>query len=334
MPSYSSDGCTPTEPGDGLPSGATQTFCSGVGLPPGVTVAKVGYSTEGVAGADAPAKLFWTVADSGAPAPTATPESTPTASPAASTAATGHLGDTLTISGPTVDTVHVTLVNVFDPATGVDTDTAPPDGTRWVGFELTVAVDDGSASDEFERGRCHRLGRADLRAQHLVPPQRRWLAARGEQRTPRDSRAPSAPGWDCRRTSPSLRSATAKPVSTSARAGSGVLGGPVTERVEEWQPREGDERGTASENSRPLCRSQPSVGGDAARRRRRGSARVGRDRAGGGVIGDLDRAEGGERFRRCRSGPSRRRGIRGDWRMSSRTASIRVHPSSDRSGSR
>jgi hypothetical protein len=73
-------GCTPTEPGDGLPSGTTQTFCSGVGLPPGVTVVKLGYSTEGVDG-NAPAKLFWTVADSSATAPIATPTDTPEATP-------------------------------------------------------------------------------------------------------------------------------------------------------------------------------------------------------------------------------------------------------------
>jgi hypothetical protein len=74
------DGCTAT--GIDVASGQTQTFCAGVGLPPGVTVAKVGYSTEGVDG-NAPATLFWTVADSAqniAPTPTATPapDSTPT----------------------------------------------------------------------------------------------------------------------------------------------------------------------------------------------------------------------------------------------------------------
>jgi hypothetical protein len=97
-----------------------------------------------------------TLPGSGGSGPTATPESTPTATPAAtptaspsataSTDSTGHLGDTLTISGPTVDTVQVTLVKVFDPATG--TDESPPDGTRWVGFELTLSTPDGTASAE------------------------------------------------------------------------------------------------------------------------------------------------------------------------------------------
>jgi hypothetical protein len=84
------DGCTPT-PDDAsqLPSGETQTFCSGVPLPPGVTVAKIGYSTEGVSGNGIPAKLFWTVSDSSASTPTASPspsadDSTPTASPSPS----------------------------------------------------------------------------------------------------------------------------------------------------------------------------------------------------------------------------------------------------------
>lgn len=84
------DGCTPT-PDDAsqLPSGATQTFCSGVGLPPGVTVSKIGYSTEGVSGNGIPAKLFWIVNDSSASTPTASPspsadDTTPTASPSPS----------------------------------------------------------------------------------------------------------------------------------------------------------------------------------------------------------------------------------------------------------
>lgn len=72
------DGCTDT--GIDVPSGATQTFCAEVGLPPGITVAKVGYSTEGVDG-NAPAALFWTVDDSGASAPTATPTDTPETTP-------------------------------------------------------------------------------------------------------------------------------------------------------------------------------------------------------------------------------------------------------------
>jgi hypothetical protein len=85
------DGCTPT-PDDAsqLPPGETQTFCSGVGLPPGVTVSKIGYSTEGVSGNGIPAKLFWTVAASTAtapadtPTPSDSPATTPTASPSPS----------------------------------------------------------------------------------------------------------------------------------------------------------------------------------------------------------------------------------------------------------
>ena len=66
------DGCTETD-GNNIKSGQTETFCSAVGLPPGVTVAKVGYSTEGVSGS-APAVLFWSVSDSdAAAAATATP---------------------------------------------------------------------------------------------------------------------------------------------------------------------------------------------------------------------------------------------------------------------
>ena len=144
------DGCVATDTGE-LASGATQTACSGVGVPPGVTVAKVGYSTEGVSGNGIPAKLFWTVAASTATAPadTPTPSDSPTTTPTASSAVTtGHVGDTLTISGPTSDTAHITLVQVFDPATGVPATTTPPDGTHWVGFEMTIAVDDGSASSE------------------------------------------------------------------------------------------------------------------------------------------------------------------------------------------
>ncbi len=83
------DGCTAT--GIDVASGQTQTFCAGVGLPPGVTVSKVGYSTEGVDG-HAPAKLFWTVNEQSAPTPTASPSpsadnSTPTASPSPSASA-------------------------------------------------------------------------------------------------------------------------------------------------------------------------------------------------------------------------------------------------------
>ncbi|HEY6470742.1 MAG TPA: hypothetical protein VI434_13360 [Candidatus Dormibacteraeota bacterium] len=81
------DGCTST--GIDVPSGQTQTFCTGVGVPPGVTVAKIGYSTEGVNGNGIPAKLFWTVNESSASAPTATPsptadDSTPDATPSPS----------------------------------------------------------------------------------------------------------------------------------------------------------------------------------------------------------------------------------------------------------
>jgi hypothetical protein len=152
------DGCTPT-PNDAaqLPSGTTETFCSGVPLPMGVTVSKIGYSTEGVQHNGIPAKLFWTVAASSASTPTDTPAATDTPSatatpgttPGASTSATtGHVGDTLTISGATTDTVHITLVQVFDPATGVPAGETPPDGTHWVGFDMTIAVDDGSASFE------------------------------------------------------------------------------------------------------------------------------------------------------------------------------------------
>src|ERR1700683_5172010 len=78
------DGCTPT-PDDAsqLSSGQTQTFCAGVGLPPGITVSKIGYSTEGVNDSSVTAKLFWTVAASSAPAATdtPTPDDTPTAPP-------------------------------------------------------------------------------------------------------------------------------------------------------------------------------------------------------------------------------------------------------------
>jgi hypothetical protein len=74
------DGCTNTPFSDQFPTGATQTFCWAVGLPPGVTVSKIGYSTEGVNGGSA-AALFWTVAASSAPTPTPTPTDTPTATP-------------------------------------------------------------------------------------------------------------------------------------------------------------------------------------------------------------------------------------------------------------
>jgi hypothetical protein len=76
------DGCTASDIND-VKSGQTQTICSAVGVPPGVSVAKVGYSTEGVNGG-AVAKLFWTVTSDTAPATTATPtpdDSQPTATP-------------------------------------------------------------------------------------------------------------------------------------------------------------------------------------------------------------------------------------------------------------
>lgn len=97
------DGCTAT--GIDVPSGQTQTFCAGVGLPPGVTVAKVGYSTEGVNSNGIPAKLFWTVDDSSASAPTASPsptadDSTPTASPSPSPSPSPDDSDTTPTPSP------------------------------------------------------------------------------------------------------------------------------------------------------------------------------------------------------------------------------------------
>jgi hypothetical protein len=65
------DGCTASEI-DEVKPGQAQTICSAVGVPPGVSVVKVGYSTEGVNGG-AVAKLFWTVTSDQAPAATATP---------------------------------------------------------------------------------------------------------------------------------------------------------------------------------------------------------------------------------------------------------------------
>jgi hypothetical protein len=70
--------------------------------------------------------------------PTATPSGGPT---------TGHLGDTLTYIAPGASPIHVTLVKVFDPATGFDPNDAPPTGTHWVGFEGTL-IDDGQSSDD------------------------------------------------------------------------------------------------------------------------------------------------------------------------------------------
>jgi hypothetical protein len=73
---------------------------------------------------------------------TAQPTATPTSAPS-----TGHLGDTLTYTAPGASPVHVTMVKVFDPATGFDPNDAPPTGTHWVGFEATL-VDDGQTSDD------------------------------------------------------------------------------------------------------------------------------------------------------------------------------------------
>jgi hypothetical protein len=74
------DGCSASNIED-VKSGQTQTICSAVGVPPGVTVAKVGYSTEGV-NTGAPAKLFWTVTSDTGPPTTPTPDdSAPTATP-------------------------------------------------------------------------------------------------------------------------------------------------------------------------------------------------------------------------------------------------------------
>jgi hypothetical protein len=97
------DGCVATDITTIAP-GATQTACWGVGLPPGVTVAKVGYSTYGVAEGE-PAALVWTVADSSTSTPTATPsptadDSTPTASPSPSPSASASPDDATTTPTP------------------------------------------------------------------------------------------------------------------------------------------------------------------------------------------------------------------------------------------
>ncbi len=90
------DGCTAST--GTIKSGQTETFCSAVGLPPGVTVAKVGYSTEGAKGT-APAKLFWTVSSSGqAAAPTATPTPDDTATPTPDGSATPSPSPTPTVT--------------------------------------------------------------------------------------------------------------------------------------------------------------------------------------------------------------------------------------------
>lgn len=77
---------------------------------------------------------------------TATPSATPSAIPG-SAALTGHLGDTLTYTAPGAAAVHVAFTKVFDPATGVDPNNAPPTGTHWVGIEGTL-VDDRQNSDD------------------------------------------------------------------------------------------------------------------------------------------------------------------------------------------
>src|SRR5580693_6747535 len=60
----------------------------------------------------------------------------------------GNLGDTLVMEDSSDDVAHVTMVKVFDPATGFDVNTTPPDGTRWVGFEGTIVIDgDRSGQD-------------------------------------------------------------------------------------------------------------------------------------------------------------------------------------------
>ncbi len=69
---------------------------------------------------------------------------TPSASPGATS---GQLGDTLVMEDAGDDVAHVTLLKVFDSATGFDPNTSPPDGTRWVGFEGTIVID-GSRSGE------------------------------------------------------------------------------------------------------------------------------------------------------------------------------------------
>ena len=60
----------------------------------------------------------------------------------------GNLGDTLKMIDLGEDLAHVTLVKVFDPATGYDPNTTPPDGTRWVGFEGTIVVDGSRAGED------------------------------------------------------------------------------------------------------------------------------------------------------------------------------------------
>jgi hypothetical protein len=91
------DGCVASDVSSIQP-GQTQTFCSAVGLPPGVTVAKIGYSTQGVEG-NAPAKLFWTVTSDQAPAATATPTADNSAPTDTSTPDDGAPTDTPTPDG-------------------------------------------------------------------------------------------------------------------------------------------------------------------------------------------------------------------------------------------
>lgn len=53
-------GATTSTAGSGSNPTLPETFCTAVGLPPGVTVAKIGYSTDGI-NESSPAKLFWAV---------------------------------------------------------------------------------------------------------------------------------------------------------------------------------------------------------------------------------------------------------------------------------
>ena len=60
---------------------------------------------------------------------------------AAKCAASGYVGDTLCTSTSSEDPLRLTLVKVIDPATPADPNNAATDGTRWVGFKMTVVVD-------------------------------------------------------------------------------------------------------------------------------------------------------------------------------------------------
>ncbi len=81
----------------------------------------------------------------------------------------GNLGDTLTMMDAGDDIAHVTLVKVFDPATGLDPDDTPPDGTRWVAFEGTIVINGARSGEELDGVRRHRLRRPDLRSGYRVP---------------------------------------------------------------------------------------------------------------------------------------------------------------------